>query len=118
MSYAMDYVQQRIAADATADARAAFIRRTYGHLALAILAFAGLEALLVNSVSAETIEGLFFGSRLSWLVVLLVFMLVGRVADNWARSGASPGMQYLGLGLYVVAEAVIFLPLLYVASFF
>jgi uncharacterized protein len=115
MSYAMDYVQQRIAAEASADARAAFIRRTYGLLALAILAFAGIETLLVSTISAETIEQLFFSSRFSWLIVLVAFMLVGRLADNWARSGATPAMQYLGLALYVVAEAIIFLPLLYVA---
>ena len=40
MDYSLDYASQRIAADASADARATFIRRTYGHLAGAILAFA------------------------------------------------------------------------------
>src|SRR5690606_10550701 len=44
------------------------------------------------------------------------FMLVGWVADRWARSATSPATQYLGLGLYVVAEAVIMVPILYVAA--
>src|SRR4029079_9813302 len=49
--------------------------------------------------------------------VIVGFMGVGMLADYWARSETSPGLQYLGLGLYVVAEAIIFLPLLYVAAF-
>src|SRR5437870_3479813 len=39
MSYAMEYQDRRIAAEAAADARAAFMRRTYGHLALAVPRF-------------------------------------------------------------------------------
>jgi FtsH-binding integral membrane protein len=43
-------------------------------------------------------------------------MLVSWIAESWARSAVSPGMQYLGLSLYVVAEAVIFVPLLWIAN--
>jgi FtsH-binding integral membrane protein len=117
MSYALDYSQHRIAAEASADARAAFIRRTYGHLAGAILAFAALETALIKMVPEETIFSMFSG-RFSWMICLLAFMAVAWLADYWARSGASPLMQYAGLGLYIVAEAVIFLPLLYVAAYF
>ena len=42
-------------------------------------------------------------------------MLVGTVANKWALSDTSKEMQYAGLGLYVVAEAIIFLPLIYMA---
>jgi FtsH-binding integral membrane protein len=42
-------------------------------------------------------------------------MLVSYIAEGWARSAVSPTTQYLGLGLYVAAEAVIFVPLLYIA---
>jgi FtsH-binding integral membrane protein len=48
--------------------------------------------------------------------VLGAFMLVSFVADRWASNSTSLGMQYLGLTLYVVAEAVIFLPLLLMAT--
>jgi FtsH-binding integral membrane protein len=105
-----------VAADARAAERAAFIRRTYGHLAGAVLAFIALEAFLLRVVPAETVLGLMLGGRFSWIVVLLLFMGVSWVADQWARSSSSPGLQYLGLGLYVVAEAVIFLPLLIIAE--
>jgi FtsH-binding integral membrane protein len=117
MSYAMDYPDHRMAADAAADVRAAFIRRTYAHLAGALLAFTALETVLVNLVPAEMI-GSMVSSRFSWLIVLGLFMGTAYVAQRWALSGASPGMQYAGLALYVVAEAIVFLPLLYVAVHF
>jgi FtsH-binding integral membrane protein len=106
-----------VAAQAAASDRAAFIRRTYAHLAGAILAFMGLEALLLNTIPHDQILGFFFGGgQLSWLFVLLAFFGASWLAQSWAQSGSSPGLQYLGLGLYVVAEAVIFLPILVVAS--
>jgi len=117
MSYAMEYQEQRIAAEASADARAAFIRRTYGHLALAVLAFVGVEAFLLSVLPAEVILSL-FGSRMSWLVVFLGFIGVSWLANAWAQSDTSRALQYVGLGLFVVAEAVIFLPILYVAANF
>jgi FtsH-binding integral membrane protein len=57
-----------------------------------------------------------FAGRYSWLVVMFMFMGAGWVARSWAQSRSSLAVQYMGLGLYVVAEAVIFLPLLIVAS--
>ena len=45
-------------------------------------------------------------------------MVVSYIANSWANSATSLTTQYLGLGLYVVAEAVIFVPLLYVAEYF
>jgi FtsH-binding integral membrane protein len=103
------------AAYAAPDARAAFIRRTYGHLAGAILAFTALEAVLlqipgVGELSLNMFRGF------TWLIVLAAFMGVSWLANSWARSNTSRGLQYLGLALYVGAEAVIFLPLLYIAD--
>jgi FtsH-binding integral membrane protein len=117
MSYAYDYP---IAERAPADERAAFIRRTYGHLAGAILAFVAVETLLVqamNTVPAvqNAVAGL-FAFRFGWLILMLGFVGVSWLANSWALSGASPGLQYLGLSLYVVAEAVIFMPLLWIAT--
>jgi FtsH-binding integral membrane protein len=106
-----------IAAEAPVSERVAFIRKTYLHLGGAVLAFIALEAVLLNSPLARPIVQTMLGGRMSWLIVLGAFMLVGWVADRWARSATSPGMQYLGLGLYVVAEAVIMLPLLYLAAY-
>ena len=107
-----------IAADAPVSERTAFIRKTYLHLGGAVLAFIALEAALISSPLAQPLVRTMLGGRMSWLIVLGAFMVVGWVADRWARSASSPAMQYLGLGLYVVAEAIIMLPLLYVAAYF
>ncbi len=115
MSYAYGYPVA--AAHARADERAAFIRKTYGHLAGAVLAFAALEGVLlqipgVGEMSLRMLSGY------SWLLVLLAFMGVSYLANRWALSATSRGLQYAGLALYIAAEAVIFLPLLHIASHF
>jgi FtsH-binding integral membrane protein len=116
MSYGYSYP---IAARAQSAERAAFIRRTYSHLAGAILAFMALETVLLNLPGIDQVMvGMFGGGRLGWLVVLGAFLLVGWIAQSWAYSDTSRGLQYLGLSLYVVAEAVIFLPLLWFANSF
>jgi FtsH-binding integral membrane protein len=103
------------AAYAPADARAAFIRRTYAHLAGAVLAFTALEAVLLQIPGVgEASLNMFRG--FTWLIVLGAFMGVSWLANAWAQSNTSRGLQYLGLALYVGAQAVIFLPLLYIAD--
>ena len=107
------------AAFAAESERTGFIRRTYIHLCLAIVAFAAIEAVLLTVIPRETMDGMMrmlFGSRFTWFIVLGAFMGVGWLARSWANSTASVGTQYLGLSLYVVAEAIIFLPLLYMAN--
>jgi hypothetical protein len=110
------------AARAGADERAIFIRKTYLHLAGAIGLFAGIEAILLGPLAHITgpfiAKMMTFAGRWSWLVVLGIFMLVGYIGDRWARSTTSKGMQYAGLLLYVAAESIIFLPLLWVATRF
>jgi FtsH-binding integral membrane protein len=106
-----------VAAEAGASERTGFIRRTYAHLLGAIVAFVALEAVLVQlPISAAIVPRMVGGY--GWLVVLAAFMGVSWIADRWARSDTSAGMQYLGLGLFVVAEAILFLPLLYIAANF
>lgn len=111
------YQNPYVVAMASVDERALFIRQTYAHLAGAIGAFAILVAMLMSIPGIEdTVFGLLAISPYSWLVVLGLFMGASWLADNWARSDTSRGMQYAGLGLYVVAEALIFLPLLLLAK--
>jgi FtsH-binding integral membrane protein len=101
---------------AAVDERATFIRRTYIHLLGAILACIAIDA-AIFAVFYEQIGGLIQGlGPMVWLFVLGGFMLVSVVADRWARSDTSKAMQYAGLGLYVVAEALILVPLLYIAD--
>lgn len=109
-----------LAFEATTSDRAIFIRRTYTHLAGAVLAFAGLCALFLKLVDpvwfAQTI--LPFAGGWGWLVFLGGFMVVSWVARSWAESTTSPGMQYAGLILYVIGEAILFMPLLFIAQFY
>ena len=106
-----------VAAYADVDERTGFIRKTYLHLAGAVFAFAGLEAVLINIPGLpDRFLDLLRVSPYSWLVVVGAFMFISFLADKWARSATSVSTQYLGLGVYVAAEAVVFLPLLFIAA--
>jgi FtsH-binding integral membrane protein len=96
------------------DARSAFIWRTYAHVAGAILGFAAIESYLFDSGRAITIAETLFG--VSWLLVLGAFMVVGWIASHVAHRVESKPMQYLALAGFVVAEAIIFVPLLLTAQ--
>ncbi len=104
------------AAQAAADERSEFIAKTYLHLAGAIGAFVLLEAVLLNLPGIEGIVGTIFRMQYGWLMVLGGFILVSWLAESWARSAISTTTQYMGLGLYVVAESIIFVPLLFIAN--
>ena len=97
--------------------RAAFIRRAYSHLAVALLLFTGLEYYLVHAPFAAKLASTMTGG-MSWLIVLGLFMGVSYIANKLATSGSSQQMQYLGLGLFIIAEAIVFLPLLFLATHF
>ena len=99
-----------IAAAAAADERASFIAKTYVHLAGAIGALIILETILLQLPITNQLIGMMQGS--GWLIVLGAFMVVSWIANSWAMSSTSITKQYLGLGLYVVAQAFILLPLL------
>lgn len=93
--------------------KASFYKKTYLHVAFAILAFIGVETFLLNTVPAELIY-MMFAQKYSWLLIIGVFWLASILASKWSLS-QSKSTQYFGLGFYVVLEAVIFLPLIYIA---
>lgn len=109
-----------VAMFAAEDERVGFIRRTYAHLFGAVMALIGLEVALFQLVPAATMNGLVatMTAGYGWLIVLGAFMFVGMIARRWADSSTSIATQYLGLGLYIVAQGIILLPLLYVAMRF
>jgi FtsH-binding integral membrane protein len=112
-------MQQPIAIRAQESARAAFIRRTYAHLAGAILAFVALEFFFFQILPLQARDAVvqtLFGSTWSLLILMAAFVGAGWLAQAWAQSDASPGIQYLGLGLYVFLQAIIFIPILLVAA--
>lgn len=98
--------------------RAAFIRKTYLLLAAAIFAFIAVEAVFFTTGIAEMVASLVFsGGGIGWLAVLGMFMLISYLANRWATSETSPAVQYMGLGVFIVAEALVFIPLLYIAAY-
>lgn len=96
--------------------KAQFYRRTYGNLALGVLVFIVLETILLNT--PFVVEGMFqlMGmGKFSWLIILGAFMGITWYAQKLANSTASKPQQYAGYMLYIVAEAFIFVPILFVA---
>jgi FtsH-binding integral membrane protein len=105
------------AAEAAPSDRAAFIRRTYTLLAAAILAFIAVEAFFFMTPIAGLVASVIFnGGAIGWLLVLGLFMGVSFLANRWAVSETSRATQYFGLVLFIVAEALIFIPLIIVAT--
>lgn len=104
---------------ATADAigtsseRAAFITRTYLHLFGAVLGFTAIEVFLFSSGLAWKMAQAMLST--SWLLVLGGFMLVSWIASRAAQQAESMAAQYAALAGFVVAEAIIFVPLLAIA---
>ena len=124
MSYPMQYNVAEGGYDSVAASpasiRATFVKQTYAHLLGAVLAFVGLEAVLFKTgLAQQWVERLFSaGGALPYLALMVVFMGAGFVAQMMADSSRSKAVQYAGLGLFVAVEAVIFLPLLYMANKF
>ena len=114
--YLLEGYHSEAAAYARPSARIAFIRRTYAHLAGAVIAFVGLTALLMSAGIGDRFLLAVMTQKVSWLLVLGAFIGVSYLARWMARSQAPPATQYLGLALYVVAQAIIFLPMLALAE--
>jgi len=111
MNYGYQAIDYRRAA---VDERASFILRTYTHLFGAVLLFAIIEIGLFQSGMAASITQSMLG--VSWLWVLGGFMVISWLASRLAYSATSTAAQYAGLGGYVLAEAIIFVPLLAIAN--
>ena len=94
--------------------RATFLLRTYGHLFAAMILFVLVEVFLFRSGLAETIASALLG--VNWLLVLGGFMIVSWFASRAAHRAKSYTTQYLALVAFVLAEALLFVPLLFVAQ--
>ena len=96
--------------------RVAFIRATYTHLAAAMLAFVAVSTVLHVSGVGRAMLSMLKGSGLGWIAVLGAFMLVGWLASRMADTSDNNNTQRMGLGLYVLAESLIFAPMFALAS--
>jgi putative membrane protein len=93
--------------------QATFYRKTYSHVAIALLAFIVVEAILINTVPESLIVSM-VSSPFVWLFILGGFWLGSMLANKWTQA-QDKSTQYRGLGIYVLLEAIIFLPMIYIA---
>lgn len=93
--------------------RSNFIWRCYAHVVGAILAFAGVELYFFQSGIAAAIAEPMFNN---WLLVLGGFMLASWGATHVAHRVQSKQAQYAALAGFIVVEALIFAPMLYMAE--
>lgn len=100
-------------AAASPNKRALFITRTYSHLFAAILGFIALEYVFFKTGIAEMVFA--FVMSISWLAVLAAFVIVSWIASRVAHTVESKGAQYAALAAFVLAEALIFVPMLWFA---
>jgi len=100
--------------DVSAAERAKFIKKTYVHLAGAVLAFICIEFLLFQ-IPFVVNFALSLTGGYSWLIMLGGFMFVTHFAEGWVNNSKNKTVQYAGLGLYCFAQAFIFIPLLFMA---
>ena len=76
--------------------------------------FTLIEVVLFQTGAAQTIAQAM--TSVSWLLILGAFMLVSWFASRVAHAATSPVAQYAALGGFVLAEALLFVPTLYIAS--
>lgn len=93
--------------------RAAFLNKTYLHLLGAICAFTGIEIVLFKTGLAYEMGRAMLSTN--WLLVLGGFIVVSWIATHVAHTARSLPAQYAALAGFVVAEAIIFVPLLMLA---
>ncbi len=98
----------------TDEKRVAFYKKTYTHLAMAVLLFVIVEWVFFQ---IEPIVNFAFSMTQGWRWLLMLggFMLATSYAEKMAFKNHNINQQYLGLLLYVVAEAFIFIPLIGIA---
>jgi FtsH-binding integral membrane protein len=97
--------------------RVAFYKTTYSHVAGGVLVFILFEYLLLQS---ETIVNFMMSMTegYKWLLMLGGFMLATNYAEGMALKTDDKNKQYLAYGIYIFFEALIFLPMLYIATQF
>jgi len=93
--------------------RAGFYKKTYQHLALAVLAFIGVETLLIQLVPTDVIIWMLSG-RFIWLFIIGLFWL-GSILSEKMSFDPSKNQQYMGLGLSVILWSIVFLPMIFIA---
>lgn len=93
--------------------RSAFIWRCYAHVVGAIVAFAAIEVYLFQSGIAARIAMPMLNN---WWMVLGAFIIAGWGASHVAHRVESTQAQYAAFAAFIVVEALIFAPMLFIAA--
>ena len=94
-----------------------FYKKTYSHVAAGVLVFVLFEYLLLQS---ETIVNftLSMTQGYRWLIMLGGFMFITNYAERMTLKTPDTNKQYLAYGVYILAEAFIFVPIIYIAAYY
>ncbi|MFD2543248.1 Bax inhibitor-1 family protein [Lacinutrix gracilariae] len=97
--------------------RVEFYKKTYAHVAGGVLVFILFEYLLLQS-DAIVSFALSMTDGFKWLIMLGGFMFITNYAESMALKTPDKNKQYLAFALYILAEAFIFVPMIYIAAFY
>lgn len=97
--------------------RVAFYKKTYAHVAVGVLVFIIFEYLLLQSEAVVSFA-LSMTQGMKWLLMLGGFMLITTYAERMTMKTQDKNKQYLAFGLYIFAQAFIFVPLIYIAAYY
>lgn len=102
----------------TEEQKAVFYRKTYSHLAGALLAFIVVEFFLLQvpfivELTLKATQGFW------WLLMIGGFAFITNYAERMALSNTyEPNKQYIAMFIYILAEAIIFVPLIFIVMYY
>ncbi len=96
--------------------RAKFITKTYNHLLGAIFAFVLVSVYFYQSGISYAIAEWVFSFGAGWMVLMGGFIAASWAATHIAHTSQSKITQYSSLAGFIIAEAIIFAPLLLIAA--
>lgn len=97
--------------------KVAFYKKTYSHVAGGVLVFILFEYLLLQSEAIVSFA-LSMTEGWRWLIMLGGFMFITNYAERMTLKTPDKNKQYLAYGIYILAEAFIFVPLIYIAAYY
>lgn len=108
------YTNPFVVAAAAPASRADFYRKTYLLVAASCAVFGLLLAgVLSTPAIVDPLTSIFVRSGgMGWLLILGGFWLISSLANRLAFGGVSTGTQLAGLGIYIVAETLLFAPMI------
>lgn len=114
----MENSSQNVFVSAVSDIeRVAFYKKTYAHVAGGVLAFILVEYLFLQSEVVVNFA-LSLTEGYKWLLMLGGFMFITNYSERMMLKTPDRNTQYLAYGIYIIAEAFIFLPLIYIAIYY